>query len=221
LTNGEQVSSLRQNLYYYIAQRANSDWMTDPLTAILLTVVTCGIYDFYLFYKLFERRDQHFARIANMAAAAIALLKERASAMGKTELISEEIQQLELIQRDFYEMSKERGATLWLVIAILTGIIGMVIGYYFLMDDFARHDSAEARFFTLMSAALDKLGLATGSSQASKSIPEREFATFLLLTIVTCGIYQLYWLYVLVLDGNSNFENQVPWEDFIFQALSA
>ncbi len=155
-----------------------------------------------------------------MAGSAIALLKGKAQAMGKTDLISAELQQLDFIHRELYDMSRERGAALWLVISLLTGGIGTFIGYYLLMDDFARHDSAEAQFFTVMSVALAKLGLASRSSEAGLSIPEREFVTFLILSLVTCGIYSFYWLYVLVLDGNTNFESQVSWEDFIYQALS-
>lgn len=209
-----------QGLYYYIQQRATTDWMTDPGMAVLLTLVTCGIYGFYVFYKLMERRDLHLARMYNVAGTSIALLKEKANAAGKIDVVSAEIMQLETVQRQMYDQSKERGAALWLVLGILTGI-AMYIGYYFIMDDFNNHDALEAQFFTLMSNAMAKLGLSSKPSQASRSIPERNFVTFLLLSIVTCGIYYFYWLYVLVDDGNRHFEAQVQWEDFIYSALAA
>lgn len=220
--NGQQESgSLVQNLYYYIQQRVTTDWTTDAGTAILLTIVTCGIYGLYVFYKLFERRDLHFARVANMVNTSVALLNEKAAAAGKAGLIAQEMSQIEMVQREVYEQSRERGAVLWLVLAIFTGGIGTIIGYYLLMDDFARHDQLEAQFFTLTSSALAKLGLASQASQAVPVIPERNFVTFLLLSIVTCGIYGLYWFYVLIQDGNNQFESQVQWEDFIYTALAA
>lgn len=222
VVNGQQESgSLVQNLYYYIQQRVTTDWTTDPGTAILLTIVTCGIYGLYVFYKLFERRDLHFARVANMVNTSVALLNEKAAASGKAGLIAQEMSQMEMVQREVYEQSRERGAVLWLVLAIFTGGIGTFIGYYLLMDDFARHDELEAQFFTLTSSALAKLGLASQASQAVPVIPERNFVTFLLLSIVTCGIYGLYWFYVLIQDGNNQFESQVQWEDFIYTALAA
>jgi len=52
-------------------------------------------------------------------------------------------------------------------------------------------------------------------------MPEREFVTFLLLSIVTCGIYAFYWIYVMVMDGNTHVEAQVQWEDYIYSALAA
>ncbi len=215
----QQQSGLVQNLYYYIQQRVTTDWTTDPGMAVLLSLVTCGIYGLFIFYKLLDRRDKHLARVANMANTAVALMTEKADAAGKTELISQEMSQIQMIQREMYDQSRERGAALWLVIGILTGI-GIWIGYYFIMDDLARHDQLEAQFFTLMSGALAKLGLAAEGSQAAPNMPERNFVVYLVLSIVTCGIFSFYWLYALVDDGNRHVEAQVQWEDFIYSALA-
>ena len=216
----EQEGSLVQNLYYYIQQRVTSDWTTDPSTAIILTIVTCGIYGLYVFYKLMERRDLHLARMANVVNTSVALVTEKAAATGKSELISQDLAQLDMVQREMYEQSRERGAVLWLVLGILTGICTL-IGYYFIMDDLARHDQLEASYFTLMSGILTKLGLSAQGSQAAPTMPERNFVTFLLLSFVTCGIYAFYWLYVMVLDGNNHVEAQVQWEDYVYSALAA
>ena len=215
----QQQSGLVQNLYYYIQQRVVSDWVTDPGMAILLTIITCGIYGLYIFYKLMERRDQHLARMANMVNTSVALLQEKAAQAGKTELIGQELTQIGMIQREMYDQSRERGAVLWLVLAIVTGI-ATIIGYYFIMDDMARHDQLEAQYFTLMSSALTKLGLASQASQAMPNMPERNFVVYLLLSFVTCGIFTFYWLYSLVKDGNDHVQAQVQWEDFIYSALA-
>jgi len=215
----QQQSGLVQNLYYYVQQRVNSDWTADAGTAVLLTIITCGIYGLYIFYKLMERRDMHLARMANMVNTSVALLKDRAAATGKTELIAQELAQLEMVQREMYDQSRERGAVLWLIIGIFFGI-GILIGYYFVMDDLAKHDMLEAQYFTLMSQALAKMGLSAQASQAVPNIPERSYPMFLVLSIVTCGIYYFYWEYVLVDDGNKHVEAQVQWEDFIYSALA-
>jgi hypothetical protein len=215
----QEQSSLAQNLYYFIQQRVTSDWTTEPGMAVLLTVITCGIFGLYIFYKLMERRDQHLARMANMVNTSVAMLNEKAAMRGQSELIGQELAQIAMVQREMYDQSRERGAALWLVIAILTGI-GAVIGYYFIMDDMTRHDQLEAQFFTLMSSALAKLGLSAQASQAAPNIPERNFVVYLLLTLVTCGIFSFYWIYALVEDGNKHVEAQVQWEDFIYSALA-
>jgi hypothetical protein len=216
----QEQSGLVQNLYYYIQQRVTGDWVTDPGMAILLTIITCGIYGFYIFYKLMERRDLHLMRMANMVNTSVAILQEKAAQTGKTEVIGQELAQIGMIQREMYDQSRERGAALWLVLGILTGI-ATLIGYYFIMDDMARHDQLEAQYFTLMSSALTKLGLAGQASQAAPNMPERNFVVYLVLSFLTCGIFSFYWLYAMIEDGNQHVEAQVQWEDFLYSALAA
>jgi hypothetical protein len=215
----QEQAGLVQNLYYYIQERVNSDWTTDAGTAVLLTVVTCGIYGLYVFYKLMERRDAHLARVANMVNTSVALLKEKAAAEGKTEEIAGELAQLDIVQREMFDQSRERGAVLWLILSIVFGIT-MWIGYYFIMDDLSRHDQLEAQYFTLMSSALARMGAAAQASQAAPNMPERSYPLYLVLSIFTCGIFFFYWEYVLVDDGNRHVEAQVEWEDFIYSALA-
>lgn len=215
----QQQTNLIRNLYYYIQQRVTTDWTTDPGMAVLLTLVTFGIYGLYIFYKLMERRDLHLQRMYSVAGTSTALLKEKAASSGKLDLIGQELSGLESVQMEMYQQARERGAALWLVLSLLTGI-ATYIGYYFIMDDLENHDNCEAQYFTLMSSALAKLGLSSRPSQAVRTIPERNFVTFLLLSIVTCGIYYFYWLYVLVQDGNDHIRAQVQWENFIYSALA-
>jgi hypothetical protein len=204
-------------LEYFVAERAQTDWITDPGIAILLSIITCGIYGWYIVYKLVQRRDEHFKRMAAVADSSIAQL--RMKAQGREDVIAGELSQLEQVRMQMTTMSAERGAAIWLLIAILTFGIGYMILYYLLMQDYVQHDAVEAQFFTLMSSALAKIGLSGQASQAVPSVPKREFVTYLLLTIVTCGIYGIYWMYVMIKDFNEHFMAQVPWEDFLVTAL--
>lgn len=213
---GTQYPAQGSQLDYYVAQRVSTDFMTDPGMAILLTIITCGIYGLYIIYKLVERRDEHFKRMAGVADASIAQL--RAKAQGREDLIAPELQQLEQVRMQMATMAGERGAVIWLLICIFTGV-GQFILWYLLMQDYAQHDVVEAQFFTLMSSALAKLGLAGEAGQAIPSMPQREYMTFLLLTIVTCCIYSWYWLYVMIKDFNGHLTAQVPWEDFLVTTL--
>ena len=218
--NGQTGGGTIQNLYYYIQERVTTDWTTEPGMAIVLSIITCGIYGLYIFYKMMERRDMHLARFANVAYSSTGLLREKARAAGREADIAPELQQLDMIQAQMNEQARERGAVLWLVLGILFGI-GILIGYYFIMDDMLRHDQLEAQYFTLMSQAMLKVGISQQASQAMPNIPERSFVAYLLLSLVTCGIYYFYWEYVLIGDGNIHVESQVPWEDYLYSALAA
>lgn len=203
-------------LEYYVAQRANTDFITDPGMAIILTIITCGIYGLYILYKLVQRRDEHFKRMAGVVESSIAQLKVKAQ--GREDAIAPELSQLEQIRLQMATMSAERGAALWLLICIFTGV-GSLILFYLLMQDYVKHDQVEAQFFTLMSSALAKLGLAGQAGQAAPNVPQREFVTMLLLSIVTCCIYYYYWMYVMIKDFNEHLTAQVSWEDFLVQSL--
>jgi len=213
---GTQYPVQGSQLDYYVAQRANTDFITDPGKAILLTIITCFIYGYYLIYKLVQRRDEHFKRMAGVADAAIAQL--RVKAQGREDLIAPELQQLEQARMQMQTLAAERGAAIWLLICIFTGV-GQFILWYLLMQDYRQHEAVEFQFFTLMSSALAKLGLSGEAGQAVPVIPEREFVTYVLLSIVTCCIYAYYWLYVMVKDFNDHLIAQVPWEDFLVTAL--
>ncbi|MBC7253666.1 MAG: DUF4234 domain-containing protein [Actinobacteria bacterium] len=215
MEGGSYAAQPGSPLEYQVGTRASTDFITDPGMAILLSIVTCGIYGLYIVYKLVQRRDEHFRRMAGVADAVAAL---RAKAQGREELIAPELAQLEQVRVQMAAMAAERGAAIWLLICMFTGI-GSLILYYLLMQDYVQHDLLEAQFFTLMSGALAKLGLASEAGQAVPSVPQRDFVTFLILTLVTCGIYGLYWMYVMIKDFNDHFMAQVPWEDFLVQAL--
>ncbi len=204
-------------LEYNVAARANTDFITDPGIAILLSIVTCGIYGLYIIYKLVQRRDEHFQRMSAVVDSSVMQL--RAKAQGREDVIAAELSQLEQIRMRMATMAAERGAAIWLIICVFTSIVGYAILYYLLMQDYVEHDEVEAQFFTTMSVALAKLGLAGEAGQAVPNVPRREYVTFLLLTLVTCGIYGIYWMYVMIKDFNDHFTAQVPWEDFLLTAL--
>lgn len=203
-------------LDYWIGQRSMTDYVTDAGMAILLSILTCGLYGLFIIYKLVQRRDEHFKRMAAVADSSIQQL--RAKAAGRESEIQPELVQLEGIRNQMLMMASERGAVIWLLICLFTGI-GQFIVYYLLMGDYTDHDIVEAQFFTVMSGAMAKLGLSGQAGQAVRTVPDREFVTFLILSLVTCGIYGFYWMYVMIKDFNDHFMAQVAWEDFIAASL--
>ena len=49
-------------LEYNVAARANTDFITDPGMAILLSIITCGLYNIYWNYKQFEAMNKLLGR---------------------------------------------------------------------------------------------------------------------------------------------------------------
>jgi Domain of unknown function (DUF4234) len=222
----QYTASSAATLEYHIAERVNSDFLTDPGKAVLFSIITCGIYGLYIVYRLVQRRDEHFRRMADVVEDVYQLLREKAQ--GREDVIGAELNELDQIRMRMRTMSAEKGAAIWLLICLSTSwflggflfiSIGDYILYYWMMRDYREHDALEARFFTITSISLEKLGLAASWEEARINVPERDYVRFVILAIITCGIYGLYWMYVMVKDFNEHFMRQVPWEDFILQAL--
>ncbi|MFQ5950797.1 MAG: DUF4234 domain-containing protein, partial [Candidatus Geothermarchaeales archaeon] len=53
-----------------------------------------------------------------------------------------------------------------------------------------------------------------------RPMPERSVVLYLVLSIVTLGIFGIYWLYTLIDDPNLHFRHHIHTEDDALGALS-
>jgi len=201
-------------------QRGTTDWQTGFWSAFLLSIITCGIYMFYVIYKLLERREQHFERMVSFRTHLIDVIKEKAEAAGKMAEVEQDITQLEGMNLDATNRDRagEKSPVLWLVLSIAIGVVVYYV-YYFLNDDFRAHESNEHQFMLKASEIMNKLGTTSNQIVTPVAVPERKFVTFLILTIVTCGIYGIYWLYTIITDPNNHFDGHTAWESELYTML--
>ncbi len=197
-----------------IRQRSITDWQTAPGTAIVLGIVTCGIYWFYVLYKILERHEQHFERMVSFRTHLIAVLKEKAEAAGKTADVAQEMSELEGMDLDATTRDRngEKSPVLWLVLSIVVGVVVYYV-YYFLNDDFRSHEANENAFMLKASEVMNKIGITENQIVTPMVLPERNFVTYIILSIVTCGIYGIYWMYTLIKDPNEHFDGHAMWEE--------
>ncbi len=203
-------------------QRAQTDWQTTFISALLLSIITCGIYGLYIIYKLMDRRLQHFERMISLRGHLVQVLREKAEAAGKTAEVEEELSQLEgfLLDATTRDRAGEKSPVLWLVLTLVFNPVVYYV-YYFLNDDFRAHESNEQLFMNKASEIMIKLRITQQPITPSIVIPERNFVMYLLLTIVTCGIYGIYWWYTLIVDPNLHFDNHASWEAQLATVLTA
>ncbi|MHB1361971.1 MAG: DUF4234 domain-containing protein [Thermoleophilia bacterium] len=196
-----------------VRQRSTTDWQTTFWPTFFLSIITCGIYWFYVLYKLLERREQHFERMVSFRTHLIDVLKEKAEAAGKTAEVQADLTELEGMNLDATNRDRtgEKSPVLWLVLSIVVGVVVYYV-YYFLNDDFRAHEANEHDFMLKSSEVMNKLGISTEQIMTPVVVPERKFITFLLLSIITCGIYGIYWIYTLITDPNYHFDNHGIWE---------
>jgi hypothetical protein len=67
--------------------------------------------------------------------------------------------------------------------------------------------------------ALRKLGKKFEPSVSARSHKERPFLLYAALTVITFGVFGIYWLYTLIDDPNKHFERQRVVEDALANAV--
>ena len=64
------------------------------------------------------------------------------------------------------------------------------------------------------------IGIPINFPYRNPPIPDRSFALYFVLTLITGSIFAVYWVYVLVSDPNNHFRQQMLMEDTIMAQLS-
>lgn len=195
----------------------------------LLSAATAGLYiaviaTFILFiilmYRLVKRRNHHFRR-------QILLFEDIAAAVRRTTAKKEFDAELDLGSLDrtlretkAEETESEKSAMLWAILSVFNGLALLYV-WYFLMKDFSKHERREDTFWTETSKILNKAGVNLEVPTRTDPLLERSFALYLVLTIITAGIFGIYWLYTLLKDPNVHFMYHAKIEDQILPILES
>ena len=189
----------------------------------IVSLIIClgvAIYVWWYNWLLYKRRNEHFERTKNLRKILSDLLEEkRGTEKGPLTQMDPLIQRRE-IQRPYYLF------WLWLVcsyvgslssflpvtwvLTIAAVIIGLVIVYY-LTVDYYYHEQGEIAFLGKVSVALGKNGSSLTVNPTSP-LHRRSYGLYILFTIITLGIFGIYWAYVLFHDPNKHFDTHEVWE---------
>ncbi len=172
-----------------------------------------------LFFKLVKRRNTHFTRQAFIFEDLIGAAKQLAAKKGVD--VSLHVNYLERNLREARFDEVEKNATLYAILSLFP-IISYYI-YYFLMKDFFRHERREDLYIAGLTNLLATLGIPMNLPRRTSPVPDRSFAVYFIVTLITggiFGIFSIYWVYVLVTDPNNHFRQQAWVEDTIMAQLS-
>lgn len=183
---------------------------------LILVSVLSFVVSIILTYKLVKRRNTHFQRQIFLSEDVLSMLKEITSKKGVSAEV--EIVTLERTIREAKAEETEKSAVLWAILSAIIFIASWYV-YYFLMKDFYKHERREDTFFEDVSRVLGKSGVNFASPRRMKPIPDRSFILYLIVTIITAGIFGIYWLYVLLMDPNEHFKYHIGLEDELLKVL--
>lgn len=181
-----------------------------------VAVFIVGVIFVYLLYLLIKRRNDHFVRQHHLFEDLAAYLRGFATTKGMN--VELPLSNVERAARDARSEETEKSAALWVILSLVTGIAALYV-YYFLTKDFFKHERREDNLIEDTNRVLSLLGLETLSRRVSP-MPERNFVLYLILSIVTLGIFAIYWSYTLIVDPNNHFKNHEMIENELLSKFS-
>ncbi len=168
-----------------------------------------------LIYRLIKRRNEHFKRHQLLEEDVVGVLTS--SAGKKRSKIEDKLASAERSTREARLSEKEQPAFLWAILCFFIPFVALYVAY-FLMRDFYRHERREDFFLEDLKKAAGPI-VALEMPRRFHSIPDRNVILYLVLTILTMGIFGVYWLYALIVDPNNHFNHQVAWENKLLSSL--
>ena len=188
-----------------------SVWMLVALTSLVNIVVNV-----ILTYMLVNRRYTHFKRqklLSEDIMSAVSWLTKK-----KEVDVEVGLTVLERTKREADMEEVDKTAILWAILAAFVPFVNLYV-YYFLMNDFYRHERREDRFWEDTSKTFEKLGVNFSVPQRTQAMPNRSFVLYLILAVITLGMFYVYWIYTLIKDPNSHFKYHIQVENQLITAL--
>ncbi len=204
------------------------------ISAFILSIVFS-----LMLYRLVRRRNTHFIRQRFMYEDLAKAAEEATTKKGVDASYS--LNNLERLAKEAQADEGDREPVLWSAILVfaagatipsltavsgftgiaLVAIFAQYYVYYFLMKEWFVHERREDYFFGELSKLSTAIGLNITPAPRIQPIPNRSFAVYLILSIITVGFFGVYWVYVLVSDPNNHMRHQSFIEDAAIGQLSA
>lgn len=209
-----------EQLQQAIRERPSTDYMFAFWSALGWTVLTFGLYSFYVLYQLIRRSRDHNRRRAALFVAAQDLAWQRAVAQGSPERLRSsfqqvhgDVQQLQAMRDDFRE------PTIWLLLSIVGGGLVWLAGAILLDQDLVRHERHERAAEAGLTAVFAELGVVLPQPAPAGKQPHN-YVGRILAVVFTLGLYSLWWVADVMREGNANFQQGYAWEDALAQSLA-
>lgn len=211
-----------QRLQHAVSRRNETDYVFDFWTALGWTILTCGVYAFYVFYRMFWRSVEHNRRRIEVLEAARLLAWERAVATGHDTQLTARFQALAAHLQEMQRLAGEfRDPAIWTIIAVVSSGIGQIVGHIFLDMDLVRHERAEQAAEAELAAIGGVLGVSLGLPPTQPPKQQHNYLGRIVALLATCGLYSLWWVHDLMVEGNDHQRRSWASDDALWTASAA
>ena len=236
-----------ERLHTAYERRHETDYIANFWTALGWGVLTVGIFYFYMYYRLIRRMRDHNARRLDLLDAANAYAWEVAGQRGLQEELRPHFERAAGGVDDLRLLgTKLKDPFLWLVlyfaafwftsarispaplvsvslsgIGIVWGMIVIFLVYCGLDGDLIKHDLAEGGVEAELAIIYARLGQPIPQPDPARIKGKQNYVARIIVSIVTVGIYLLWWTYNMMSEPNRHFEINWAWEDSLADAAQA
>ena len=202
-----------------IDERPSTDYVFQFWSALGWTLLTFGLYWFYVFYQLMRRSRDHNSRTADLLAAAHDLAWQRADEQGKADALRARLEAVRAEIEPLRAMTGDsRDPILWTLAGIIANGLVWLAGAFLLDQDLIRHQRHERTAEADLTSLFLELGTALPLPSRAAKDPHN-YVGRLLATVFTAGVYSLWWVADLMREGNTNYQQGYAWEDALKRSL--
>jgi hypothetical protein len=166
----------------------------------------------FAIYYFLDRRNKHFKRQHVLFTAISQYFQSRSTA------ISENAGKLAQLSEESVFEENDRPAGLWAILHVfVTPIVSLVVAYN-LAQDLRQHEQRQLEYQATLASAIEEAGFPR-PTPASPRTHNRDPMVYLIVSLITAGLFWIYWFYTLLRDYNEHFEDQARLEDVIIASL--
>jgi uncharacterized protein HemX len=217
-TPGPPPQSTAERVRSAARRRSESDYIFSYWTALGWTVLTLGIYGFYVFYQLVRRMRDHNARLDAATAAAW----EQAKRQGLQQELAPSFQRAAGHLAVLRQMTSDfREPVVWLVLAIVARGITEIVAFVLLDQDLIKHGRAEAGAERELSLIYGRLGQQLPAGEPDQVKQPDNYVGRIVAAVLSLGIYMFWWFYNQMEEPNKHFASNWTQEDELVKAAEA
>jgi hypothetical protein len=200
--------------------RNDTDYIFEYWSALGWTILTIGIYSFYVFYQLIRRMRDHNRRRLELLDAALAFGWEVAGQQGLQEELTPSFQNGSAYVAELRAMTADfRDPVVWLLIALFGRGIAEVIGFILLDQDLVRHDRAEVGAEYELARIFQRLGQPLPYPDTTRVKGRHNYVGRVVAAVFSFGVYMFWWYYNIMTEPNQHFEANWVQEDALAAAI--
>ena len=175
--------------------------------------ILSAILSAYWLYMLHQRRNDHFERQQKFFGIISNILNQKKPDSEANKMFANSLESIKL-------QEIQRNAIFWAVLYVIpiANIISSLFSYLTLMKVYYEHEIHENRCIEDLRVILNQYNLSY-TYERTYSLPRRHRLLYIILSIITFGLFGLYWHYILMKDPNTHFTEHHELESQLISLL--